>query len=265
MALHFKSLSSSSAGNCLVLWTDKTRVIIDCGLASMRKTRELLEKNLKGPLNNDSVIISHMHGDHINHHSLRVIEEYGLKLRVHERCLDQLREKHFNGHKFTSLNIKTFSDNCFTVSDLSIQPFQVSHHPSYPNYGFFVRHLDGKNSKNAVIVTDFNNGESALDYMIDADFIFVESNHDLGLLKKYFNPNSRYHMSNPKAAELISKAYMQSKKKPHTVMLGHLSSQRNEEQFAFKEMNSAFRERELDLNFRLFASPLHECSTVVKV
>jgi hypothetical protein len=53
--------------------------------------------------------------------------------------------------------------------------------------------------------------------------------------------------------------------KPHTVMLGHLSYQRNNEELALNEMGSVFREREIDLNFKLFAAPLYECSAVVNV
>ncbi|MCG6536740.1 MAG: MBL fold metallo-hydrolase, partial [Syntrophales bacterium LBB04] len=173
MTLHFQSLISSSAGNCLVLWSEKTRVLIDCGIGSMRGTRQLLTKNLTDSPHVDAVIISHMHGDHINSRSLRVIGQYGLKVRVHERCLDQLRDRHINGHKHTSLKVETFSDQYFTVGDISILPFEVPHHPNYTNFGFAVRYQNGKSWKNAVIVTDFNEGASALGSFIDADFIFV--------------------------------------------------------------------------------------------
>jgi phosphoribosyl 1,2-cyclic phosphodiesterase len=265
MTLHFQSLSSSSAGNCLVLWTDKTRVIIDCGLASMRRTREVLENNLQDPRNVDAVIISHMHGDHINHHSLRVIEEYGLTVWVSGRCLGQLKGKHFNGHKFHSIDLKTFSDRAMTVGDLSIQPFEVPHQPIYPNCGFAVKYKAGGHWKHAVIVTDFHNGRNALAHLIDADFIFVESNHDLGLLAKYSNPNSRFHMSNPKTAELLYTAYMQSCKKPKTVMLGHLSAQRNTEPYALKEVHKIFQTNETDMGFELCAAPLLDVSRIIEV
>jgi phosphoribosyl 1,2-cyclic phosphodiesterase len=265
MPLYFKSLSSSSSGNCLVLWSDRTRVILDCGIRSIRGTRGLLEDNLEDPKNVDEVIISHMHGDHINRYSLKVLNEYGLRVRVHERCLDQLREKHIKDHRFNSLDLKTFSDESFIVGDLSFQPFEVPHHPNYPNFGFVVSYKEGKSWKNAVFVTDFNDGEAALDHFTDADFIFVESNHDLDLLAKYFNPNSRYHMSNPKTAQLLCMTCSQSKKKLHTVMLGHLSPKRNTESFALEEMQGAFRENGLDLNFRLFAAPLYVSSRVVKI
>ncbi len=265
MALHFQSLSSSSAGNCLVLWSERTRVLIDCGLPSMRRTREVLEKNLEDPRNVDAVIISHMHGDHINHHSLRVIQEYGLKVWTSERCLGQLRGKHFNGYNFKSLDLETYSQNALTIGDLSIQPFQVPHEPTHPNFGFAVRYQEGRTWKHAVIATDFHNGKTALDYLIDADFIFIESNHDLGLLAKYANPNSRFHMSNPKTSELLYTARVQSRKKPAAVMLGHLSEQRNTAQYALKEVEKTFQKNGTSLDFELYAAPRQEPGRVVEI
>jgi phosphoribosyl 1,2-cyclic phosphodiesterase len=265
MSLFFQSLSSSSAGNCLVLWTDRTRILIDCGLASMRRTREVLEQNLRDPRHIDAVIVSHMHGDHINHQSLRVIDEYGLEVWVFEQCLGQLKGKHFNGHKFSKIDLKTFSAASWSVGDLLIQPFEVPHQPIYPNWGFVVRYREHGRWKKAVIVTDFHNGENALGYLIDADFIFIESNHDLGLLAKYFNFNSRFHMSNPKTAELLYTAWMQSCHKPKTVMLGHISAQRNTERNALEEVQRVFREHETDTAFELCAAPLQESSRVIEI
>ncbi|MCG6538102.1 MAG: hypothetical protein L7F78_26150, partial [Syntrophales bacterium LBB04] len=79
------------------------------------------------------------------------------------------------------------------------------------------------------------------------------------------NPNSRFHMSNHKSAELLCAAYMQSKKKPHTVMLGHISSQRNTEQFAREEVTNVFREKQQHIDFQLFTAPLYESSNVVDI
>ncbi len=265
MPLRFQSLSSSSAGNCLALWSDQTRVLIDCGLPSMRRTREVLENNLGNPGAVDAVFVSHMHGDHINHNSLRVLEEYGLTVWVYEPCLGQLRGKHFNGFKFKSIGLKAYSDQALTIGDLSIQPFEVPHQPSHPNCGFAVRFRDGLEWKTAVIVTDFHSGSAAFGYLMDADFIFVESNHDLGLLARYANPNSRFHMSNPKTAALLYAVYTQSRRKPGTIMLGHLSAQRNTEQYALEEVQRVFRGNGTEAEFDLCTAPREEASRIIEI
>lgn len=265
MSLRFQSLSSGSSGNCLLLWSDHARVIIDCGLPTMTRARELFANSLGNPAHVDAVIVSHMHSDHINYYSLRVIEECGLKLMVNERCLNQLRGKHFKGYKFKSIQFQTFSGRSFGLGDLTIQPFEVPHSPGFPNCGFVVRCRDNGKWSTAVIATDFHSGRAVLEHFVDADFIFAESNHDPGLLAKYYNPNSRFHMSNPNASEMLRAAYEQSRNKPHTIMLGHLSARRNTERHAFEEMRRAFRENGTQLGFRLFAAPRYESSVLVEV
>lgn len=143
MAFYFKSLSSSSAGNCLLLWSKRTKIIFDCGLSSMRSTRDLLSKNFGIPIQVDSVIVSHIHSDHINHYSLRVLDEHGANLRVHEKCVDQLRRNHFRGHRFESIKIKTFSNRSFNVNEFSVKPFDVEHNPKSHNSGFVVKFQEG--------------------------------------------------------------------------------------------------------------------------
>jgi phosphoribosyl 1,2-cyclic phosphodiesterase len=261
MAFYFKSLCSSSNGNCLLLRTNTTTVVIDCGFASMKKTRNALSEDVPDLKGLDAVIVSHLHGDHIGYYPLRVLEEYDTEIRVHEACLDHLKLKHFNGYGFAELNLKPFTDCKFTVGDLTITPFELPHHPDYPTYGFAIEYEDVK----AVIATDFYDWQHCVEYFIDADFIFVESNHDLEMLSRYFNPNSRFHMSNPQTAQLLHAARRQSKKPPKVVMLGHISSQRNDARIALKEVTTAFEANEQELDFHLCAAPLRSSSEVFEI
>ena len=103
------------------------------------------------------------------------------------------------------------------------------------------------------------------DYFVDADFIFVESNHDLELLRLYYNPNSRFHMPNPDTAELLVNARSESSKAPHMVMLGHLSSQRNKAGIALDQTRSAFQDAGMKMDFELKAAPLRETGEVVRI
>jgi len=261
MSLHFKSLRSSSSGNCLLVWTDRTRVLIDCGLGSMKRTREVLTKNLGDQLDVDAVVVSHMHSDHIGYYSLRVLDSLGVKVRVHERCLTQLKGKHFNGRRFCSLKLKPFADSSFKVGDLSFQAFEVPHNPWYPTYGFVIKYGSSK----MVIATDFNDWDSLLEHFVDSDFIFVESNHDTELLARHFNPNSRFHMPNPETGKLLCTARKHSRRPPQVVMLGHLSSMRNRLDIALKEVERSFESAGAELDFPLLVAPRSEASEVVKV
>jgi phosphoribosyl 1,2-cyclic phosphodiesterase len=261
MPLHFKSLCSSSSGNCLLLWTDRTRVLIDCGLGSMKRTRQTLTKYLGNPGDLDACIVSHNHSDHISYYPLRVMEELGTTIKIHETCVEQLKDKHYNGYGFGSLKLKPFGDKSFTVGDLSIKPFEVPHNPYFFTCGFVITYM----SKKIVIATDFNSWQESLDCFTDNDFIFVESNHDLELLRLYFNPNSRFHMPNPKTGQMLCEVVGKSRKPPKTVMLGHLSSQRNEPHIALAETRKAFKDKGMALDFELLAAPRLEPSAEVKI
>ena len=106
---------------------------------------------------------------------------------------------------------------------------------------------------------------SVFDHFVDADFIFVESNYDFELLRKYYNPNSKYHMPNPDTAELLVNVRKDSRNAPQVVMLGHLSSQRNETRIALKETKQAFREAGIKIDFDLKAAPLREVGEMVRI
>jgi phosphoribosyl 1,2-cyclic phosphodiesterase len=231
----------------------------------MKQTRAILNENLGDLEDVDAVIISHLHGDHVRYYPLRVLEEYGLAVKVHRNCLEHLKTKHFNGYGFKSLRLEPFGDGEFEIGDMVIEPFEVPHHPGYLTYGFVIRYQQEKKWTKAVLVTDFNNGRGVVRHFKDADFIFVESNHDLELLGMYFNPNSLYHMSNPNTAELLCLARKQSKKAPQAVMLGHISSQRNEIKIALNETRGVFQKNGLKLDFDLYAAPLYNSSQVVKL
>lgn len=261
MPLYFQSVCSSSSGNCLALWSDTTKLLIDCGLSSMKKTRQALNALFNDPTQIDSVLLTHTHGDHISYYPLRVLEDYGLTIRLHDDCVDQLKEKHFNSYGFKHLNILPYKNSEFAVGDFYIKPFEVTHNPYYPTCGYQISYQQ----KKIVVVTDFLDWGRVFDNFIDADFIFVESNHDLKLLSMYYNPNSQFHMPNPDTAELLVNVRKESRAAPKMIMLGHLSSQRNEPKIAIRETQNAFRDAGIKMDFELKAAPLKEFGEVVQV
>jgi phosphoribosyl 1,2-cyclic phosphodiesterase len=261
MSLFFKSICSSSNGNCLALWSEDKRILIDCGLASMKRTRQAIGSLFGENAYVDSVLLTHNHSDHISHYPLRVLEQCAHNIHIHNDCVDQLKEKHFNGYGFKKLNIKPFTNKKFDIGEFSIKPFEVSHSPSYPTYGFQIFYRD----KKIVIATDFFEWDNIFEYFLDADFIFVESNHDLKLLEQYYNPNSQFHMPNPQTGDLLLNAIINSRKSPSIVMLGHISSQRNKRELAREETVNIFEKADKQIDFELLTAPLRDCSQLIEI
>lgn len=149
--------------------------------------------------------------------------------------------------------------------DLRITPMEVPHDPVVPNFGFVIHHGEGRRRRKIVVCTDFNDYAGVLRHFMDADFIFVESNHDLDLLRKYPNYSSRFHMSNPKTAWLLYHAIRMSEKPPQAVMLGHLSDQRNSEKLALGMVEEIFDRQRMEMDFDLSAAPLYKSSKTVRI
>jgi phosphoribosyl 1,2-cyclic phosphodiesterase len=263
MSFSFKSLRSGSSGNCLFLWTDKCRILIDCGLGSQKAIIELLTEHLGNHFDLDAVLITHTHSDHINYSALRVFQENGINVRMHEECLGQLVDKHFNGYSFKELEIEPFGDAEFEIKDLVFEAIALRHEPTHPTYGFCIRQA-GSN-KQMIAATDFAAATDLLDRMIDSDFVFIESNHDLKMLRQNPNYASRFHMSNHKTAELLYNFRTKSKVAPKAVMLGHLSEQRNEESLAIGTIRDSFEMADLRVDFPLLAAPRYCASKTISI
>jgi len=262
MTVRFRSLRSGSSGNCLMLWTDRTRILVDCGIGSQYRLRDLLEEHLGHDPRIDAVVVTHAHRDHVCYPSLRVLRDYGVAVHCHEACLPQIRERH-RPEACEGLVWKTFSTSPFCVNELVIEPFAVSHHPAYPTCAFKIREDPG--ARGLVIATDFNDYTGLLDRFVDADFIFVEANHDLELLRRFPNPMSAFHMENEKTAWLLSHALSQSASPPRAVMLGHLSAERNSQDLALERVSELLRRRNGPFPFELLAASRDRASKTITI
>lgn len=265
MSLYFKSLASSSSGNCLAMWTENSCILIDFGLGSMKRTRQILKENLPDNTDIDAVVISHVHTDHISYYPLRVLEQQGVPVMLHQDSLEQLKYKHFNGYGFGDLDLRTFSDEPFNIGDFTLQAFELVHHPNFPTYGFVVTCHQDDVTKKLVIATDFNDWNPIIEHFLNADFIFVESNHDLELLRQYYNPNSRYHLSNPETSEFLYNINQKSDCPPQSVMLGHISPQRNDVGIAVQEVHDFFTKNGSQPDFSIYAAPLKGSSDTIEI
>ena len=265
MGLCFQSLASGSNGNCLSLWNREVSLLVDFGLGSMKKSRGVLEAAAGGKGEVDAVLVTHIHSDHIRSYPLRVLCERDIPVRVHEGSVKALAERHFRGRIADSVNLKTFSNEAFRVGDMVVEPFQVPHHPSLHTCGFVIRcQVEGRWVK-AVIASDFNSFHGRGGHFMDADFIYVESNHDPGLLRMHPNFNSRFHMSNPNASELLYLTCKHSRQPPGTVVLGHLSQERNEPELAIREVHEAFSSRGARVEFNLRVASRNRPSEPVSI
>ena len=179
--------------------------------------------------------------------------------------LRQLQERHNLRSLYPERYLKPFDDALFCIGEFRIQPIPVPHSPGIPNFGFVIWHGTGPDQRKIVICTDFNDPRAIRPHCLDADFIFMEANHDLELLRLYPNPSSAYHMSNPTTAGLLHDAVAASARPPQAVMLGHLSDQRNDKTLARAAITEVFHRNGRDMDFALHTAPLYGPSQIIEI
>jgi ribonuclease BN (tRNA processing enzyme) len=220
----FQSLRSGSDGNCLQLWTTHTRLLIDCGWESTRACRRALAQVPVGaPAAISAVFLTHLHGDHLSAGAIRALSDLRLPVYCHASCLDQLTRIG------EPLRLRPFSDAPVRVGDLEVTPARVRHTPRVVTHAFAVR--SPADERRLVIATDLASWDGLVDLFRDADFIYLESNHDVRMARQKPVPNSRYHLSNEQAAALLCRVLREGRR-PAAIMLAHLSGERNTPELA---------------------------------
>jgi phosphoribosyl 1,2-cyclic phosphodiesterase len=262
LSLHFQSLCSGSSGNSLLVRTETTTILIDAGFNSMRKCRNALGNFLHEI---DAVIISHLHTDHIHYSSLRVLQDCGIPVYVYEKEIPLLARWHFRRLPFLDLKIRPFKERPLSIGDFSITPFGVPHDQFRNTFGFEISVPRKGRAKKIVAATDFWDWRHLAGWFTDADFIYVEANHDPELLRAHPNPRSHYHLSNESCGELLKRAFIGGRTRPKTVMLGHLSEIRNSPKLAREKVLERLETVWNMENFALHVAPRYEPSPPIRI
>lgn len=260
--LSFRSYRSSSAGNCLALWTDDGCLFFDCGIKTLRDCRTLLQthQDEHGPVT--ALVVSHAHGDHVSRQALRVFGDEGIPIRCHRKVLAQLRSRRA-ADGIAQSAIHAFGDEGTDVGDFRVSPLALSHAPDVPTFGFAVTAGHGSGRRKIVIATDFCEPSDVLPHLAGTDFLFLEANHDPQLLSEHFNPSSRWHLSNGQTAHLLVQAFRPGARLPRNVVLGHLSDVRNRDRLAVREIERGFARAGLTVRFHLETAPKFEASRII--
>jgi ribonuclease BN (tRNA processing enzyme) len=262
--IYFRSYCSSSAGNCLAVWTGDSGVLIDCGVKTLRDSRALVRghRNKYGAVT--ALLVSHAHRDHLSGMALRVMEEEGIPIRGHKEVVAQLRARH-DIESGRSSPLQPLADDEAPIADFRVATIPLSHMPDVATFGFVIHAGHGSHQRKIVVCTDFSEPSDVRAHLAGADFVFVEANHDLELLRRNPNVNSRYHLSNGKTARLLVNALGRGAGTPRNVVLGHLSDERNRERLALQEVERAFAAAGNRMCFELETAPKHQASRVIRI
>lgn len=227
------SIASGSSGNCIYVGSDHTHLLVDTGISKKRIDEGLHTLGMKGE-ELAGILITHEHSDHIQ--GLGVFSrKYGIPVYATKGTLKGIREYKSLGKMPDGLLHEIEIDKDFSLGDLTIRPFVISHDAYQPS-GYRI----ACGNRSVAVATDLGIYD---DYTVEnlkgLDAVLLEANHDIHMLEvgPYPYPLKRRvmgdkgHLSNEVSGRLLCDILHDNLKQ---VVLGHLSKENNYAELAYE-------------------------------
>ena len=267
MAVSVTVLASGSGGNCTVVSSSGTRLLVDAGLSCRELLRRMLLCGEDSPAI-DAILITHEHSDHIS--GLRVLAKR-LKVPIYITGETYQAYQKFardcTGKRVTLDRVELFrSGHAFEIGDMTVSPFTIPHDAVDP-VGFTFR-CDGVK---VGICTDLGYMPASVRHHLrGCHVLMIESNHDLEMLRGGPYPWSVKqrvmsqvgHLSNDKLAEFLTRDYDGS---AEVLILAHLSEKNNHPEIARMAAERALGDQRSLLGNRLLLAAQHEPLPAVRL
>ena len=229
--MRFAVLGSGSKGNCTIVESGNTRVLIDCGFNVKETTARLLRLGIDaGDI--DAILVTHEHSDHLGGVA-RVARKYETPVWI----TNGTRRAWKNYDKVT---VNVFDPHTeFAVGDLHIQPFPVPHDANEPSQ--FV--LSDGNRKLGIVSDVGCITRHMVEVLQKLDALLLEFNHDEAMLQAGPYPHSLKlrvggnlgHLSNRQSSGLLEQIDVSALQH---LILTHLSEQNNTPELALNSASS---------------------------
>ncbi len=245
MSVTVSMLASGSRGNCCIVASSSTRLLVDAGI-SCRETFKRIRSLGDDPHGLSAILITHEHSDHV-YGLATLVKKLGIPLfmtgATHAAWSRALRDA--NGERPKVDKLERFqSGQRFQIGDIEVRPFTIPHDAADP-VGFTFRVEGAKVS----IATDLGYlPPNVRDHLRHSDILVMESNHDVEMLRggpypwsvKQRVASNVGHLSNEKLAHFFASDYDNG---ATFVVLAHLSEQNNHPEIARREAEKALAQR----------------------
>ncbi len=238
-------LASGSGGNVTFIETEKTKLLLDCGITHRQIVQRLKERdqNLDG-LN--GILVTHEHGDHIKGVDV-TMKKTTAKTYLTEDTFNGLYFKTKDNLNHNQIELITPYEK-FKINDIEVLPISVSH-DAKDAVGYILYH----NGKKVVYLTDVGylpNRDHEL--LQNAEFYIFESNYDVTLLFTSNRPfylkqridSVKGHMSNTDSAYNMTQLVGDKTKQ---IILAHRSRECNTPELAIETYAEVFKEYGLNI------------------
>jgi phosphoribosyl 1,2-cyclic phosphodiesterase len=236
-----------------LLETERTTLLIDAGIGRKELQRRFEALGRPRPDRVDAILVTHEHSDHSSALA-QLAREWNCPAYLTEPTHREIRKMYPDGAKTKIDRIEYIQPGVrFEIGDIEINPFSIPHDAADP-VGYAFR----SNGTKVAIVTDLGYlPELVKQHLREADFLILESNHDLDMLK--VGPYPWYikqrvmsrtgHLSNTIVSEFLADAELFDARAQHLV-LAHLSEQNNTPDVARISAEEALGRRPAEFAFR---------------
>lgn len=245
-------LFSGSEGNSTYVKIKNISFLIDAG-RSCKQIENSIIKNGFNPKDIKFIFVTHEHSDHVK--GLRVFaKKFGAKIYASKGTISELENNNILGKE---IEYEVIEKSGINIDSINIIPFEISHDCTQ-GYGYTI-FADEKKVKISFCSDLGIVSNEVLNSILGSNLIFMESNHDIEMLKN--GPYPWYlkkrilsdigHLSNNACSGILNKLILSGTKK---FVLCHLSSTNNTPEIAY---NSAFKTLENTgiKDFELYVAP----------
>ncbi|MBD3419607.1 MAG: MBL fold metallo-hydrolase [Chitinivibrionales bacterium] len=243
-------LASSSKGNCTVIWNDKHALLIDCGVG-IKYFKSALARLGVDIFTIRGVLITHLHRDHVNPVLGKALKRHGIPLYCHadaQLLLERMHHKSMNGSTLS------FDGTQFVIDCFAVDTFDVPHDCGGGCRGFKIS-WEHSGLHSLALATDLAEARQHLiPHFCNLDTLILESNHDTDMLWNDRIPwilkkrIAESHLSNEQCGDFLKQVLLQSQRAPKSIMLAHISQDRNTQELALHSARFACEAVQADSN-----------------
>lgn len=250
MPTHVAVLGSGSKGNCILVASSETKVLVDLGFSRLQTERRLAAVAL-AIADIDAAVLTHTHSDHVSSATVKLCAARRIPVYCHRGKAPLFESAIPSFPQLKDLGLlRLFSDDAFAIGALRFQPFPLPHDSDGVHVGMAISGGVASDRK-LVIATDLGYmPHEHIDHILDCDLIVLESNHDPDMLWGSSRPaflkeriaGQTGHLSNAQAADLLANIASRSRYgKPKRVVLAHLSQECNDADCAYRTVTQRLR------------------------
>lgn len=248
--MEIRVFASGSSGNCLLLSSGRSHILIDAGISKRRIEQSLAQSGLS-LREIGGVLITHEHSDHISGLKM-LLKYYAVPVYAPRTVANRLRGCLPEAEPY--LHVIPVNEP-FEIGDLSVTAFHTPHDTD-ESVGY---RIEGGGV--FALATDMGHvTEEVFSALSGADTVLIESNHDEEMLR--YGPYPVYlkrrilsdsgHLSNACCADLARKLALGGTRQ---IILGHISRENNTPALAMR----AAGESTAGLPVGLYCAPVYGC------